>query len=646
MKHLISHNRYILQRIGIVALVFIVLQVLLRIAFLVWEFSNINFSTAVLAKTFGMGLVYDIATFSYFLIPYMLYLVFLPRRLHLSVFDAIITTITYALVVYLLLFDTVAEWVFWDEFSVRFNFIAVDYLVYTQEVLANIWQSYPIVWILSALALIAAVIFYFTRHLLIPSHFAKVAKFGTRLTHGAIYTLIPVIAFVSLNLGDAEVTKNNYANEITKNGIYSLFAAFLDNELSYKKFYLSDYDGKPLPSIRSLVTKNQPDAVFSNDNPDDITRYIRANGPERHKNVIIVTMESMSGSYMAHFGNTEGNTPVLDALADESLFFSNTYATGTRTVRGLEAISLSIPPSPGRSIVKRPNNENLSTIGWVFKERGYDTKFIYGGYGYFDNMNYYFSHNGFDIVDRSEFADNEQTFANAWGLCDEDLFKKVIKEANKSYAEHKPFMDIVMTTSNHRPYTFPENAAGVPTSGGGRLAGVRYADYAVGEFLKAAKKEPWFKDTIFVFVADHTAGSAGKVELTVQKYHIPLIIYAPEMFQPQEIKRITSQIDIAPTLLGLLDFSYYSRFYGENVMAAPDKEGRAFIANYQKLGFLTDGALAILKPGKKYAEYRDNKLIPDSDINEQLLLETIAYYKHAAAWEKHVGRIKTVKESK
>jgi phosphoglycerol transferase MdoB-like AlkP superfamily enzyme len=276
----------------------------------------------------------------------------------------------------------------------------------------------------------------------------------------------------------------------------------------------------------------------------------------------------------------------------------------------------------------------------VFKDRGYDTKFLYGGNGYFDNMNYFFGNNGFDIVDRSSFSKYEQTFANAWGLCDEDLFNKTISEANKSYKDNKPFIYLAMTTSNHRPYTFPENDANIPTKNGGRMAGVEYTDYAIGKFVDKVKKQPWFNDTIFVFVADHTAGSAGKVELTEEKYHIPFLVYSPGFIKPQIFPHYASQIDFAPTLLGLLNFSYYSKFYGENVLEDIDGEPHSFIANYQKIGYKEHGILTVLKPGKKFSQYKDGQL--QEEIKEQLLLDTIAYYKHASEWKKNFRRINTI----
>ena len=129
---------------------------------------------------------------------------------------------------------------------------------------------------------------------------------------------------------------------------------------------------------------------------------------------------------------------------------------------------------------------------------------------------------------------------------------------------------------------------------------IKYTDYALGQLLKKAAKQPWFEDTLFVVTADHCAASAGKIGLPVNKYHIPLFVYSPKHIEAGEIDRLSNQIDLAPTLLALLHFSYDSFFFGKNILAQDFKE-KAFIANYQKLGILSSGELLILSPGKEIA---------------------------------------------
>ena len=182
------------------------------------------------------------------------------------------------------------------------------------------------------------------------------------------------------------------------------------------------------------------------------------------------------------------------------------------------------------------------------------------------------------------------------------LYNRAIREANFCHKARKPFFFHIMTTSNHRPFTFPcgkiDLAPGDGKKGSGRSGGVKYTDYALKQLMKQATQQPWFEDTIFVVVADHCAGSAGKTGLPVKKYHIPLFIYSPKHIKAKEIHTLCCQIDIAPTLLSLLNIPYKSFFFGKDILS-PDFEGRALIANYQKLGLLTKDELLFLSPGKK-----------------------------------------------
>ena len=236
-------------------------------------------------------------------------------------------------------------------------------------------------------------------------------------------------------------------------------------------------------------------------------------------------MESLSGSYMEYVGDEEDRreTPVLDRLRNESVFFENLYATGTRTVRGMEALTLNLPPTPGQAIIYRPEGTNLKTTFGPFLDRGYDCGFFYGGDGRFDFMNRYFGTAGCRIMDANAWDEKDTTFKTAWGACDEDLFNKAISEADKVHAAGKPFHFFCMTTSNHRPYDFPAGRIDLPSHD--RTGAVKYADWAIGDLIEKASTKPWFSNTIFVIVSDHCASSAGKQDIAVTKYRIPGMIY-------------------------------------------------------------------------------------------------------------------------
>jgi phosphoglycerol transferase MdoB-like AlkP superfamily enzyme len=571
---------------------------LTRCVFLIRSWPIIDHMTFEWIYIFGMGLVYDMAFISYFYIPFVLFFWVMPNRwLHSTPVSILVQSGSF-LILYGLGFSMVAEWFFWSEFGVRFNFISVDYLVYRQEVTDNILQSYPVFYILPIIFILTLELFFHIRPANVKALHVNESLKKRSVTAGVLL-MLPLLSFCLLNQSQRRLSDNNYVNELASNGPYQLFAAFRNNRLDYRQFYATG-DDQDLSNRLKKQVEGQVNAKSST--IYDIDRYITAKGPAKQLNVIIVTVESLSAKFLTRFGQKSDITPFMDQWFKQGLLFTNFYATGTRTTRGLEAITLSIPPTPGRSIVKRPDNARMYSLGKVFQSMGYDTDFLYGGRGFFDNMNAFFSGNGYKIVDQPQFSSKEVTFKNAWGVCDEDLFNRTIREANQAYGSHKPFFFHIMTTSNHRPYTYPEGKIDLPLGkgghgGSGRAGAVKYTDYALSQLMRQARNQPWFDDTVFVVVADHCAHSAGRVGLPVDRYHIPMFIYAPKYIPGKEIKPLASQMDLAPTLLALLNVSYESFFFGKNILS-PDFKGRALIANYQKLGLLTDKELLLLSPGK------------------------------------------------
>jgi phosphoglycerol transferase MdoB-like AlkP superfamily enzyme len=630
--------------IGLFLLIYLGVNALTRSLLLLYSVSQVDKGIVELGAIYGMGLFFDGVTAFYFVIPAVIYLTMVPDRVFRHRFHRPVVYAFLFIGIYILFYGVVAEWLFWEEFGKRFNFIAVDYLVYTNEVIGNIMESYPVYPLLASLLMPTGLAFVFAvGSPVFRESLAQPTRFKDRLVSGFMFLMVPVVCFLGVNSSMARVSENTYNNELSKNGLYELFAAFRNNDLDYASFYEQRETTEMLGRLRDLVKTDN--ATFLSEDPKDITRMVVNSGDEKRLNVMFVTIESMSAEYMGLFGNGSGLTPNLDRLAGEGLFFDNFYATGTRSVRGLEALTLSTVPTAGRSIVKRPGNEELFSMGYLFKERGYDTKWVYGGYGYFDNMNHYYGNNGFAIVDRTDMAADEKTFANVWGVCDGDLFRRSLKEADASFAAGKPFMNFVFTTSNHRPYTYPEGKIDIPVKTG-RSGGVKYTDYAIGEFMKAAAEKPWFKDTLFVFVADHCGSSAGRTSLPLRKYEIPLIIYSPCRIAPERISKLCSQIDVAPTLLALLNWDYKSKFLGKNILTMKPEEERAFVGTYQKLGYLKGNRLTVLLPQRGRETYVYDRVTKEqvrAGDNPAQITDAIAYYQ-SASWLYKNGLSRRIKE--
>lgn len=535
----------------------------------------------------------------------------------------------------------IAEWCFWEEFGSRFNFIAVDYLVFTREVFGNIAQSYPLGLIAAGIvAGMTASAWAVARLGVARWATASGASAGQRIVWPVIVSTACAFVVFGVNQSSLPAFANQYTAELAKNGCWSFCAALRGMELDYQRWYVTLPEGEALAGVRKML--GQPSATFVSQSPGDLRRHVTSARPERRWNVMFVCMESMSLGFTGAGGNPESLTPNLDRIGRESVNFANLHATGTRTVRGMEAITLGLPPTPGQSIIYRPEGTGLWTYFVPFLDRGYDCAFFYGGDGRFDFMNRYFSSSGCRIMDANAWQPGDTTFKTAWGACDEDLFRKAIREADADHAAGRPFHYFCMTTSNHRPYDFPQGRIDLPPHSG-RAAAVKYSDWAVGRLLDEARSKPWFADTLFVFCSDHCASSAGKADLDVTKYRIPAMIYNPGLVGTGNIAGLTSQIDVMPTVLGLLGWDYETRGFGADVLAGPSP-GRAFVSNYQKIAFLREGRIAILKPNRISGAYcydaATGGLGPLSGAaSADLRQEATAFYQSAAWWFRS-GRMK------
>ncbi|BDB53271.1 sulfatase [Flavobacterium ammonificans] len=539
------------------------------------------------------------------------------------------------LFVTLILQNAISEFFFWNEFGVKYNFIAVNYLVYTNEVIGNIMESYPVIPLFTVLFISSGIITYFIVKYS-KTYIEAIPTFSEKLKISGLYFVMLGLSLATIPyLATKENSQNIFANELQSNGIYKFYLAFLNSELDYFKFY------KTIPSNEAYaILKNQINGIKN----ESTTRKIIGKGQEIHKNVVLITIESFSADFMKAYGNENNITPFLDKLALESLQFTNLYAVGNRTVRGLEAVTLCFPPTAGESVVKRKDNKNKFSTGNIFKQKGYNVKYLYGGDAFFDNMEDFFTGNGYDIVDNKTLSLHEITFSNVWGVCDEDMANKAIQIMNTESESGKPFFNHWMTVSNHRPFTYPNNKIDIPGDAKSRDGGVKYTDYALKQFFTLAKKQSWFKNTVFVIVADHCASSAGKTELPLEKYRIPALIYSPGFIAPQKYIQLMSQIDVMPTLMGLLNFNYQSKFYGQDVLQS-DYKPRALIATYQDLGLIKDDVLTIISPKQKVKQFQlslkhDQKMAPEFQLyydqevlnkeRTDLVRETISYYQTAS----------------
>jgi phosphoglycerol transferase MdoB-like AlkP superfamily enzyme len=628
MLSLVPH-RY--RNLALVALVFLGVNTLVRLGLISFEREWASFAPVALLRILGTGLLYDIAALSWVLLVFgVLALVFGngPRGRNLY---SITHQVVLFLAVFGLLFVATSEFIFWNEFSSRFNFIAVDYLIYTREVIGNIRESYPVGWIFAGFGVFSAGILW----LLWPRTWAYAKGDGgtwpRRLALSAIIALGPLVSWFVVTDAPRERMAAAAQKEFVGNGYYDFMRAFRANDLDYRSFYATVPTEQAGAILLDEVRHANPQAVAL-PGKHALAKVVAQRADARKLNVVLITIESLGSDLVSSFKGTAGLTPQLDQLSKESLTFTNLYATGLRTVRGLEAVTLSMPPTPGHALPMRKDNKGFQTLGSVLTGLGYDATYLYGGYAYFDNMRDFFGGNGYRVLDRTDIARENITHENVWGVADEDVLGQALRELDRSTASGKPQFMHVMTTSNHRPFTYPAGRVDI-ASGRGRDGAVKYTDWALGDFLKKAKTKPWFDNTLFVLLADHTSHGRGRTALPPEHYEIPMWIYAPRHVPVQKIDWLASQIDVAPTILGLLGLGYESRFFGHDILLTGASHQRAFMSNYLTVGYMESGKVVELLPRRRVrvTDAVSGAVVPHDVAGvSELINEAIAHYETVA----------------
>ncbi len=627
MKALLRDSR--LQPLFALSMIYLLLSLLLRLL-LWWRFGlPEQVGAKDLFAILAAGVLNDLVVLIYLNGPASLYLLLMPERVFKARWHQGLLACLLFFSLFGMLYLAGTEYFFFEEFDSRFNLVAVDYLIYPHEVLVNIWDSYPVLRIM-LIDLVAAGLLFRWVWPRAKKAFQVTARVGGRLKVLGVHALLLGACVALVSTDSLAVSANRVTNQLTYNGISSLFRAFRTNELNYDAYYRTIDRDRAFGLVKASLAADG--TGFSSREQDSLNRTHAVNPAGLGKmNVVVIVEESLSAKYVGAYGTDQGLTPNFDRLSEQGLLFTHAYATGTRTVRGLEAIATSLPPIPSESIIKRPGNERLANWGQVMRDSGYRASFLYGGYGYFDNMNYFFENNGFEISDRTDIP--EPTFANIWGVSDEDLFHHALDYFDRLHGQGEPFFSIIMTTSNHKPYTFPEGIEGVPAKGGGRNAGIRYADYALGRFFAAAPERPWFDDTVFVVVADHCARVYGRAQVPVRNYEIPLLIYAPGRISPRKVETMTSQIDIAPTVMGLLGLPYSAPFYGRNVLSDRPGEAHPILLNHNHdVALYQDDRLIVLGlngAAEVYTYDREQNLQIPAPWDPDLIDLATAYFQTA-----------------
>jgi len=526
-----------------------------------------------------------------------------------------------------------AEIFFFEEFRSRFNTVAVDYLLYPYEVFVNIWQSYH-VGVILLICLLLSLGWLFAASRFFAQMWERPFSTKCRLLH--LVTTIVLVALLAptFNLKGARVSQDRTLNEIANNGALSFVAAAWTHNLDYGAFYKTMPREEAYQRTRRLLA--EPDSQFEPD-ANSIRRRVAGDPTRPRLNVVILLEESLGSEFWGCLGRTNTLTPEMDKLAaEEGMLFTHIYASGNRTVRGFEGVLSSFPPLPGESIVKRDRSENVETIARVLKRDGYSSVFLYGGRGLFDGMRSFALRNGYDcFIEQQHFE--HPTFATVWGVCDEDIFMRAVKEFRELFRTGQPFCGTVLSVSNHKPYTYPKGK--IPENPDWKLRefAVKYSDYALGQFFRAAKQEAFWTNTVFVVVADHGARVYGEQSIPIHSYEIPLLIAGPAVVKrPSRVSQLGCSLDVPTTILALLGRPYETMFFGRDLLKTPPEEGRALLNHNRDIGLLARNRLVVLGLKQTVEFYQGDPKIMDmsllrqpTDADRELEKDAIAIYQVA-----------------
>ena len=521
--------------------------------------------------------------------------------------------------VYLALFISMAFFIeassvsFIAEYDSRPNYLFVEYLAYPKEVFSMLAGSHLIELIGFSLLTVMLAVWVFLRLYRDPTVDTHVPFWFPVLVMplAAILMLAMVrstLAHRPVNPSNAVFSQDSMVNQLPLNSPYALMYAIYEHrrEASNKVIrYGSMDDNEALAIIR------QEAGITGSGQVDSTLHHQQAPYPrDKPLNLVIVLQESLGADTVGSLGGMD-ITPELDKLSDEGLWFERLYATGTRSVRGIEAIVSGFTPTPMVSVVKLSETQsNFFTIASLLKKQGYETSFIYGGEAHFDNMKRFLLNNGFQtVIDQQDYS--EPVYQSTWGVSDEDLFNRAHEELSKT--GQKPFFKLIFTSSNHEPFGIPENRVSQEDDPeGDRKTAIKYADYAMGAFIEKARKSHYWDNTVFLIVADHPARLFAGSLVPVKRFHIPGVIIG-DSIEARRVPGITSQIDFVPTLLSLMGISAEHPGIGRDLTLPEyaNGSGRAMMQFNALQAYLENDKVVVLQPDLKPSTF---SLAPNGEM--------------------------------
>ena len=528
----------------------------------------------------------------------------------------------FLLVLSVLIYIENATLPFFAQYDVRPNYLFVEYLVYPKEVFATILADYKLE-LSIAFAMIAIFIYVYLKRA--RGGFIK-ALDTHYLVRIALFLPLAFVLFVGIrssfghrpaNNSDAMYSSNRIINEITKNSIYSIGYAIYTNKKHgsdklIKQYGKMDAD-KALKRVKAALNISGADNALSPLARLEKTHF-KTDNP---KNLVIFLQESVGYQFVEVLGGRKGVTPYFNQLSAEGILFKDLYSNGTRSIRGIAGSVAGNFSVPGKGVLKRNKSQHdFFTVASLLKPFGYHSMFLYGGESRFDNMKGWFLGNGFDeIIDQPKFID--PSFVGTWGVSDEDLVIRANQEFINLHNRGDKFVAVMFSTSNHSPFDFPDGkitlVPGVEKKSDTNA--IKYADYAIGQFIKLARQQEYYKHTVFVIVSDHNVRVYGDEMVPVSMFHVPGMILGGGI-APMVYEGVATQPDVLATALDLVGLDLTYPIMGRSIFS-DNKQAISLMQFYTAYALRKDDKVAVLRPDKQPVTflYQDKKLIEtDADV--------------------------------
>ncbi|MDN4503913.1 LTA synthase family protein [Alteromonadaceae bacterium BrNp21-10] len=574
---------------------------------MLWQFERIELFQ--LDKLLLGGLRVDLSTAAYLTTPLFLLVVIGHCSSVLKPWLTKLQTLYMVIITTLVVLFEIATPTFILQYDVRPNRLFVEYLAYPKEVFSMLISGHLISLLLATVFCSAAAIMAYRLCSKINGDTPNSSKLGGGISLLLTFMVILLcargtIGHRPLNPSLVFFSQDSLVNSLVLNSPYSV--AFAIKNMGNEKSAASLYGDLPTAQIIDVVRKASYRENFVSDELPTLAHNQPYNSI-KGKNLVIILEESLGARFVGSLGGN-GITPEIDKLYQQGWGFNNLYATGTRSVRGIEAVISGFLPSPSRSVVKlSKSQQQFFTLADVLANEGYTTQFIYGGESHFDNMKSFFLGNGFeDIVDSHDIANPK--FVASWGVSDEDLFTQADSELTELNNAGKPFFSLIFTSSNHDPFDIPTDNVSLPqgydSSTYKRDLAIKYADYALGQFITKAKQQDYWQNTVFLIVADHDVRVFGSEPVPIKSFHVPAVILNTDFDQKQD-NRLVSQIDLPVTLLSLLGVNSPTPMTGLDLTKEYPVE-RAIMQYYDNYAYLENGQAVILTPGQPESYWRYN----------------------------------------